>query len=117
MAKFMLLLYETPNQFVKLSPQEMQQVIEKYGAWSGKLGAAGKLAGGEKLKDEGGRHMTSKNNKLAVVDGPYSETKEVIGGFFILDAKDYDEAVKLSSDCPHLAFGRIEVREVDPMQG
>lgn len=117
MAKFMLLLYETPNEFRGMSPEEIQRVIEKYSAWSGKLAAAGKLLGGEKLKEEGGRHLSQQKGKLAVVDGPYSETKEVIGGYFIVEAKDYHEAVQLVSDCPHLAHGRIEIREVDPMAG
>jgi hypothetical protein len=116
MAKFMLILHETPNGFRNMSPEEMQRVVEKYMAWGSKLGAAGKLTGGHKLKEEGGRHLTLKNNKLAVVDGPYSETKEVVGGYYLIEAKDYNDAVQLVSDCPHLAYGKIEVREIDPME-
>jgi hypothetical protein len=115
MAKFMLVLYETPNQFRSMSAEDIQKVIEKYNAWSAKLAQAGKLQGGEKLREEGGRLLSSERNKVTVVDGPYVETKEVIGGFFILEATDYPEAVQLVSDCPHLAYGRIEVREIDPM--
>lgn len=117
MAKFVLLLYETPNEFRKLSPEEIQRVIEKYSAWSGKLAQAGQLVGGEKLKEEGGKHVTGKGGRVAVVDGPYSETKEVVGGYFTLEVRDYAEAVELVRDCPHLAYGRIEIREVDPMAG
>lgn len=117
MATFMLILHESPSGFSKLSPEEMQKVIEKYMAWGGKLGASGHLKGGHKLKEEGGRVMTQpKGGKLSTVDGPYSEAKEVVGGYYILEAKDYAEAVKLASDCPHLGFGRIEVREIDPME-
>jgi hypothetical protein len=115
MNQFMLILYEKPGDFAKLSPEEIQKVIEKYNAWSYKLATAGKLAGGHKLKEEGGKHMTQAKEKLSVVDGPYAETKEVIGGVFLLNAANYDEAVKLSSDCPHLAYGRVEVRQIDPM--
>lgn len=115
MAKFMLILHETPNDYRKLSPEEMQKLIEKYNAWAGKLGAAGKLAGGDKLKEDGGKIVSLKLAKVAVVDGPYSEAKEVVGGYFILEAANYAEAVELVRDCPHLPFGRIEIREVDPM--
>ena len=53
-----------------------------------------------------------------MIDGPYSEAKEVMGGFFVIEAADYDEAVKISSDCPHLRAGRrIELRQVDPLDG
>jgi hypothetical protein len=116
MATYMLVLHETPGFFSKLSPEEIQRVIEKYMEWGNRLGAAGKLKGGHKLKEEGGRHLTQKNNKLAVVDGPYSETKEVVGGYYLIEAADYNDAVKLVSDCPHLQYGRIEVREIDPME-
>ncbi len=115
MAKFLLVLYETPNEFQNMSPEEIQKVIEKYSAWSSKLAAAGKLAGGHKLMDEGGRHLTAKGGKVTVVDGPYSEAKEVVGGIFVIQAQDYDEAARLTSDCPHLAYGRVELRQIDPM--
>jgi hypothetical protein len=117
MAQFVLLLYETPSTYAKMSPEEIQQVIEKYNAWSGKMGAAGKLAGGQKLMEEGGRHVRRKGSQLSAVDGPYSETKEVIGGYFIIQAANYDEAVKLVGDCPALDYGWIEIRQVDPMDG
>ena len=48
-----------------------------------------------------------------VTDGPYAEAREVIGGLFILEAGNYDEAVTLCQDCPHLDFGTIEIREVE----
>lgn len=117
MSQFMLILYEKPGDFAKMSPEEIQKVIEKYNAWSYKLATAGKLTGGHKLKEEGGKQLTQGKEKLSVVDGPYAETKEVIGGVFLLNADSYDEAVKLSADCPHLAYGRIDVRQIDPMAG
>jgi hypothetical protein len=115
MPQFMLLLHETPGIYAKLSPSEIQAIIEKYAAWTGKLAAAGKLVGGHKLKEEGGKALSKAGDHLTVVDGPYSETKEVVGGYFVLRAANYDEAVQLCSDAPHLPYGRIEVREVDFM--
>ncbi|MCG8435072.1 MAG: YciI family protein [Gammaproteobacteria bacterium] len=116
MAKFMLLLHETPMDFDGISPEEIQKIIGEYSAWSENLAAKNQLVGGHKLKDEGGRHLSQADGKLRIVDGPYSEAKEVLGGFFIIEAADYNEAVKISEDCPHLKFGgRIELREVDPI--
>jgi hypothetical protein len=113
MAKFLLSLQETPGSFRHLSPEEIQGVIQKYRAWSAKMREAGKLVGGEKLKEEGGKHVTLQKGKVVVTDGPYSEAKEVVGGFFLIQARDYAEAAELVRDCPHLDFGRVEIREVE----
>ena len=51
---------------------------------------------------------------MKVTDGPYAEAREVIGGLFMIEAANYDEVVELSKDCPHLDFGSIEIREVQP---
>jgi hypothetical protein len=115
MPQFMLLLHETPGEYESMSPSEIQAIIEKYSAWTGKVGAAGKLVNGHKLMYEGGKMMTRDGGKTTVVDGPYVETKEVVGGFFIVRAESYEEAAEIASTCPHLDFGRIELRQVDFM--
>lgn len=114
MPQFMLLLHENPADFQSYAPEEMQKLVERYRAWNEDLAASGRLAGSAKLKDEGGKHLRrERKGKLKVVDGPYGEAKEVIGGYFTIEAKDYDEAVEIASGCPHVEFGWIEVREVD----
>lgn len=117
MSRFMLLLHERPDAFAGVSPEDIQRVIQKYSAWREGLAAAGKLAGGEKLKDEGGKHLSSHRGTVRVVDGPFSEAKEVMGGFFMIQAADYEEAVEIASGCPHLEHGWVELREVDPVHG
>ena len=117
MAEFMLLLHEDPGTsgFQGLAPEEIEKVIGEYVAWRQQLAQSGRLAGGKKLRDEGGRWLTGENGRVRVVDGPFSEANEVIGGFFMITAADYSEAVQISSDCPHLKYGgRIELREVEP---
>ena len=106
MAKFVLMLRDTgfPGD---LSAEDIQAVIRRYEAWSKKVGRTG----GEKLKDSGGKVMT----RSGVTDGPYVESKEMLGGFMIIEARDYDDAVRLCQDHPHLEFGSIEIREVDRM--
>ena len=111
MDEFILLLHESPTGFADVSPEEMQRVIEEYGAWRTQLEEAGRLSGANKLADEGGRSLRGNGAQLQVTDGPYAEAKEVIGGYFVIRAAGYDEAVELSRGCPHLKYdGRIELR-------
>ncbi len=114
MSEYMLLLHEDPRQWSGVTPEEIQNVIAKYGAWRQKLADEGKLAGGHKLKDEGGKWLSAKDGKITVTDGPYSEAKEVMGGYFMIKAENYEAAVAISRECPHLEYGgRIELREID----
>ena len=115
MAKFMLILHETPGGRRNISPTEIQLVVEKYQAWFNKIRAAGKLVSSDKLAEEGGKVLTMQNGRFSAVDGPYSEAKEVVGGYGIISAESYEEALELVRDCPHLAFGRLELRRTDPM--
>ena len=109
----MLILHDAPGGLSKLSLTEIQSIIEKYNTWRGKLAASGKLVGGHKLMDEGGKALSKTAERLTVLDGPYSETKEIVGGYFIIRASSYDNAVQLASDCPHLSYGRIQLRKID----
>src|SRR5258708_2565145 len=109
MSQFLLLLYDDPTSWQKVSPEEMQKAIEKYMAWTKKpfTVASQRLAG------DPGRVIRAANGKPQAADGPYSETKEVLGGFYLIEAANYDEAVKLTLDHPHLEHGgTIEVRAV-----
>jgi hypothetical protein len=114
MAQFMLLLHEHPANFTNVTLEEIQAIIQEYTAWRDQLAAAGRFVGGHKLKDEGGRHLKMHHEQLRVVDGPYAEAKEVMGGYFIVSAADYDEAVEVSKSSPHLKYGGwIELRQID----
>jgi hypothetical protein len=115
MPQFMLILTGAPGALETVSPTDIQKILEKYNAWTGKLVAEGRIVGSHKLKDEGGKLLAKKADRLSVVDGPYSETKEVVGGYFVFRAANYDEAVKVASECPHLDFGNVYIREIDFM--
>jgi hypothetical protein len=114
MPKFMLILHSQPGAWKDLSPDELQRKIEKYRAWSEKMHAGGRHVSSEKLAEEGGRLMSLRDGRLHVTDGPYAETKEVVGGYFVFRAAKYEEAIALTSDCPFLEDGRIEIRQTDP---
>lgn len=116
MPQYMLLLHQDPSGFARLSPEQMQAAVEKYMAWGKQLRDAGYLTASNKLTDEPGRVVRSHDGQLRVTDGPYSETKEVLGGYFTIEAASYDQAIERLRDCPHLLFGgTIELRQVDVM--
>jgi hypothetical protein len=96
----------------------MQKVIEKYVTWGNRLRSSGVIKDGQKLTDEPGRVIRSKSGDVRVTDGPYSETKEVLGGYYTITAEHYDAAVDIARTCPQLEYGgTIEVRQVDEMGG
>lgn len=113
MAQFMLLLYDTiegRKYFSSLSPEETQRAIEKYMAWTKKPFTRDSKRLGE---DVGKVIRVDGGGKPRTTDGPYSETKEVLGGYYTIEAANYDEAIKLTADHPHLEHGgTIEVRHV-----
>lgn len=118
MPQFMLISHhstEMPEGF-EITPEMIQGIIQKYNDWMVKVIESGHLVSLNKLRDDLGRTLTGFGDKQVVTDGPYAETKEVIGGYWIIQAADYGEAVRVASTCPTLEFGgRLEVREVDDM--
>jgi hypothetical protein len=114
MAKFMLILHTPPGNLRHLSPEEMRRKVEEYQAWNDHMRSTGRYVSSEKLGEEGGKMLSQQKGRLQVVDGPYTEAKEVVGGYFVLRAANYEEAIELIRDCPFLEDGRIEVRQTDP---
>ena len=114
MPKFVLLLYDAGGFDPGMSPDQMQAIVQRYVAWRARVQGNGRSVTGHKLHDGEGRVMRGAGSSMKVTDGPYAEAREVIGGLFVVDAASYDEVVELSKDCPHLEFGSIEIREVEP---
>ena len=111
MEKFMLIFHGGVSQ--QNSPEEMQANMGKWMAWIEKLAKADKYVAGEPLLP-GGKLI--KGNPKGVTDGPYTEGKEIVGGFFIINAADYNEAVALCADYPDYGSGgSIQVRQVMKM--
>ncbi len=114
MNKYMLLLHDSVNNDIEISAEDIQQIIGEYVGWRNKIESEGRLVGGEKLADEGGKHLKMNGGDIRVTDGPYAEVKEALGGYFAIKASDYDEAVEISKGCPHLLYGGwIELRKID----
>jgi len=116
MAKYLLILRgDATADYSKFTPGDFEQILTEYSNWAGKLAQEGRLELGHKLTDQGGKVMHPQGAKVTVKDGPYVESKEVVGGIYLIKADSYDHAVKLCQGHPNFRFGSIEVREIDFM--
>jgi hypothetical protein len=108
MEKYMFIFFG--GDISHLSPEVQQAHMSKWFAWVEKLTREKKYVGGEALTPGG---KTVKGTSRNITDGPFAESKEVVGGYFIVQAKNIDEAVDIAKDCPDYELGGIvEVREV-----
>src|SRR5437763_15466134 len=87
----------------------MQQIAGQWKSWFDRLTGQGKASAGNPLENEG-KIVSGKNGRV-VADGPFAESKEAIGGYFLLQVNSLDEAVAIAKDCPDLAYvAVVEVR-------
>jgi hypothetical protein len=108
--KDFMLIFLNGSSAGQLSPEEMQDNMQQWFAWIEKLKAKDIYVSGEALLPAG---KTVKGPKGLVTDGPFAESKELVGGYFIIKAASIEEAAEIAKDCPDLALnGNVEVREV-----
>ncbi len=113
MARFALWLRGNPADWNGLSPDDMQRIMERYMAWGDELRARDIEVDGEQLDETTSVQLTSSDPDSPVIDGPYIETKESIGGFYIITAADRHDAVRIARECPvFLHGGTVEVVRV-----
>lgn len=94
-----------------LSPQQLQDQIARYMGWIEKLRESGHFVAGEPLAETG--KVLSGKDGSTIIDGPFAESKEEVGGYFILRAQDFAQAVELARGCPiFLNHGTVEVRPI-----
>lgn len=105
-----MLLFKGTDWQKGLSPEEMQKVADQWMAWFKRLTDQGKAIAGNPLEREG-KVISGKNGRI--VDGPFAESKEAIGGYFLLQVNNLEEATAIAKECPGLPYGAvIEVRPV-----
>jgi hypothetical protein len=108
--KGFMLIFRGTDWHKGLSPEQLQQITDNWMAWFNRLKDEEKCVAGDPLEPEG-KVVSGKNR--AVTDGPFAESKETIGGYFLLKVATMDEAVAIARECPGLAYGiRVEVRPV-----
>jgi hypothetical protein len=111
MAQFMLLVRGGDEGTRDYTPEQFQQMMQMYFDWSDKLRREGRNLGANELR-EGGKTVRTRGSET-YIDGPYVESKEAVGGYFMIEAKDMDEAAEIARGCPVLTHGGIvEVREI-----
>lgn len=110
MAQYLILIYEDEAQYATASPQVFDEVMQAHNAFAGQVEEHGaKLLGGNALQSTG--TATSIRGGSEVTDGPFVETKEVLGGYYLIEAPDLDAALAVGKLCP-ARFGGVEVRPV-----
>ena len=106
-----MLLFRSANWDKGLSPEQLEKTMNQFMGWFEKLKNEGKVKAGQPLQRKG--KIVSGKNGSTVADGPFAESKEAIGGYFLLTVNDLDAAVAIAKDCPILNFGgSVEVRPV-----
>jgi hypothetical protein len=110
MAQYLILIYEDEAQYATATPEVMNEVMQAHNNFAAQVEQRGvKLLGGEALQPTG--TATSVRGGSEVTDGPFVETKEALGGYYLIDAPDLDSALAVGKLCP-ARFGGVEVRPV-----
>ena len=113
--QYMLLLNSDSAPFMKMSPQEMEKAMGAYFAYNDALKKAKVFVAGDRLKPAStASTVRVTDGKTQVKDGPFAETKEQLGGYYLIDVPDLDEALKWAAKCPGAHHGIVEVRAVWP---
>jgi hypothetical protein len=93
--------------------QDESVILPEYGVFMEEMGRRGVLQGGERLRPTtDATTVRVREGEVLTSDGPFAETKEQIGGYFLVDCKDLDEAIEVAAKIPHARFGSIEVRPI-----
>ncbi len=114
--EYLLLIYGSETEAKKLTGAEYGQIYQEYMAFTQDITKSGKNKGGNPLEPSAtATTVRVRNGKTVVTDGPFAETKEQLGGYYLVEAKDLDEAISIAARIPGAKIGSIEVRPVRKM--
>ncbi len=109
--KYLLLIYDREQERLQMSADDRGKLYADYKALVGELSANGRYVGGEPLQPTTtATSVRVRDGKAQITDGPFAETREQLGGYFLVEAKDLDEATKIAARMPGARVGTIEVR-------
>lgn len=110
---YLLLIYADEDAEPKPGTPEFKQYLEDYGAYTKEVQDKGLMVGGDALeKVSMATTVRVRDGKILTTDGPFAETKETLGGYYMLDCKDLDEAIEYAAKIPSAKLGSIEIRPV-----
>jgi hypothetical protein len=111
--KYICLIYSDRSRIDALPASQQQGILGEYMAFTESIRKSGHWIAGERLAPaKHARTVRSRNGQVAVTDGPFAETKEQLGGFYLIEARDLDEATEIASRIPGTRMGSIEVRPI-----
>jgi hypothetical protein len=111
--RYMLMICTEENAIGALSPEEGSAMLAEYGKFGEEMGRRGVLQAGERLRPTtDATTVRVRDGEVLVADGPFAETKEQVGGYFLVDCKDLDDAIEVASKIPGARHGTIEVRPI-----
>jgi len=111
--RYLCLIYENEKSWEALPQGELEGVMNEYFAFTGDIQKSGKYVAGEALQPTPtATTVRVRNGKISTTDGPFVETKEQLGGFYLIEAKDLNEAIQIAAKIPGARYGGVEVRPV-----
>jgi hypothetical protein len=111
--RYLLLICTDESQDLVMTPDEASARMAKYGAFGEEMGRRGVLEGGARLRPTGdATTVRVRDGEVVTFDGPFAETKEQMGGYYVVNCKDLDEAIEVAAKLPGAAEGCIEVRPI-----
>ena len=115
--QYLCLIYDDEKQWEKLPATESAKIMDEFFAYTDSIRRSGHYAGGNALQPtHTATTVRVRRGKVATTDGPFAETKEQLGGYYLLNARDLNEAIQLAARIPGARFGSVEVRPVMEMQ-
>ena len=113
--RYMLLIYSNPSAWAQLDGPQTDQMMAEYGAFTQKIIESGELVAGDPLQGlDTATSVRVRDGKVGTTDGPFAETKEVLGGYYLVDVKDLDRALELAGHLPGIRH-ELDVIEVRPI--
>jgi hypothetical protein len=111
--KYLLMIYASEAEEAAMPAAEIGKILEAYGAYSEALVAAGALLAADRLRPAtDATSVRVRRGKHEVLNGPFAETREQLGGYYLIDVPDLDAALTWAARCPSSAYGTIEVRPI-----
>ena len=109
--QYMLLIYSPPGDWSSVPADEQQRIMQAYGTFTEELQASGKMVAGDALQDVStATSVRVRDGETLTTDGPFAETKEVLGGYYLIDVDTLDEALEWAAKLPGSHYGTVEVR-------
>lgn len=111
--QYVLMIYSNEGRWAKMTQAEREQGVAAYSAYTEALRKAGVLAGANRLQPaSAATTVRVANGKSQVLNGPYADSKEQLGGYYVIDVPDLDAALSWAARCPGASHGTVEVRPV-----